>query len=98
MVNLPRTGPAKMGHLESRTMGLVGATLACVPGLSPFFVVGIPCGIWSLRPLNDIEVQTAFQVAQAAKRQFTLNPPLPAGLVNARQFVPCLPFAWIDLG
>ncbi len=41
-------GAAKMGHLESRKMGLVGATLACVPGLSPFLLLGIPFGVWSL--------------------------------------------------
>lgn len=54
-------GGAKMGHLESLTMGKVGAFLACIPFLSPFYVAGIPFGIWALKLLDKPEIQAAFE-------------------------------------
>ena len=53
-------GAAKMGHLESRTMGRIGAVLACIPLVTPFGIMGIPFGIWSLVLLRDPEVAKAF--------------------------------------
>ena len=53
-------GAAKMGHLESYRAGRTAAILSCIPGLSPFGVLGIPFGIWSIRLLNDPAVQAAF--------------------------------------
>ncbi|MBM3966554.1 MAG: hypothetical protein FJ308_16040 [Planctomycetes bacterium] len=41
-------GGAKMAFLESLLWARLGAVLACIPFLSPFIVLGIPFGIWSL--------------------------------------------------
>lgn len=53
-------GAAKMAHLESRRMAFIGASLSCIPGISPFFVLGIPFGIWALVRLREPEVHAAF--------------------------------------
>ena len=53
-------GAAKMGHLESYSAGRTAAVLSCIPGLTPFGLLGIPFGIWSIRLLNDPKVQAAF--------------------------------------
>ena len=53
-------GAAKMGHLESRTMGRIGAVLACIPLVTPFGIMGIPFGIWSLVLLRNPKVAEAF--------------------------------------
>ena len=54
-------GAAKMGFLESYNLGRMAAILACVPMVSPFVIVGIPFGVWSLRLLSEPEIQHAFQ-------------------------------------
>ena len=61
-------GAAKMGFLESYSMGRVAAILACIPLVSPFMIIGIPFGIWSLRLLADPEIIQAFQVADGRRK------------------------------
>ena len=51
---------AKMGHLKSFRMARIGAILSCVPGLTPFFVLGIPFGVWSLTLLRDGTIRSQF--------------------------------------
>ncbi len=53
-------GSAKMGHLESYKLGRFAGILACIPMVSPFIILGIPFGIWSLRLLGRDEIKTAF--------------------------------------
>lgn len=54
-------GGAKMAFMESYSLARLGAVLACVPIISPFFVWGIPFGVWALVVLNDPKVQAGFQ-------------------------------------
>ena len=54
-------GAAKMGFLKSHTMARLAAILACVPFVSPFVILGIPFGIWSLKLLADPMIKHAFQ-------------------------------------
>ncbi|GAB5405685.1 MAG: hypothetical protein Aurels2KO_39160 [Aureliella sp.] len=61
-------GAAKMGHLESLTLARVGATLACIPVITPFFLVGIPFGIWALRLLAEPAIKSAFDASTSANR------------------------------
>lgn len=61
-------GAAKMGFLESRRLGLVGAWLACIPFATPFLIVGIPFGIWSLRLMQAPDVQAAFETVAKERR------------------------------
>ncbi len=56
-------GAAKIGFLESYAMGRFAAILACIPFVSPFMIIGIPFGIWSLRLLAEPEIIQAFQTA-----------------------------------
>ena len=56
-------GAAKMGFLESYTMARTAAILACIPFVTPFMIIGIPFGIWSLRLLAEPEIVQAFQTA-----------------------------------
>jgi hypothetical protein len=42
-------------------MGRMAAILACIPMVSPFVIVGIPFGVWSLRLLSEPEIKQAFQ-------------------------------------
>ncbi len=56
-------GAAKMGFLESYATGRFAAILACIPFVSPFMIIGIPFGIWSLRLLAEPEIIQAFQTA-----------------------------------
>jgi hypothetical protein len=53
-------GAAKMGHLESYRAAKTAAVLSCIPGLTPFGLLGIPFGIWSLRLLSEPAVKAAF--------------------------------------
>lgn len=53
-------GAAKLGFLESHRLARLGSLLACVPFVTPFIIVGIPFGIWSLRLLADPSVRQAF--------------------------------------
>jgi len=53
-------GGAKMGFLESLAMARLGAILACIPFATPFIILGLPFGIWSLRLLSDPIVQASF--------------------------------------
>ena len=54
-------GAAKMGHLESLRMAHISAILSCIPAVSPFYVIGIPFGIWSLILLGNPKIQAAFE-------------------------------------
>ena len=56
-------GAAKMGFLESYTMGRAAAIIACIPFATPFVFVGIPFGIWSLKLLADPAIIRAFHTA-----------------------------------
>ncbi len=60
-LSLIAVGAAKMGHLESLSLARVSAILSCVPILSPFLLLGIPFGIWSLKLLANPEIRCAFQ-------------------------------------
>lgn len=57
-------GGAKMGFLESSLLAKIGAYLACIPFISPFVVLGIPFGIWSLWLLRQPEIRTAFDLKE----------------------------------
>lgn len=54
-------GAARMGHLKSYRLAWVAAILSCVPGVSPFFFLGIPFGIWSIVLLRDAKIRSAFR-------------------------------------
>jgi hypothetical protein len=60
MLIIIAVGAAKMGYLESLLMARIGAFLACLPFVSPFIILGIPFGIWSLKLLSETAVQDAF--------------------------------------
>ncbi|TWU32666.1 hypothetical protein Q31b_58240 [Novipirellula aureliae] len=53
-------GAAKLGFLESYRLARLGSMLACIPFITPFMLIGIPFGIWSLRLLSDPLVRDAF--------------------------------------
>lgn len=53
-------GAAQLGHLKSRRWARAGAILACVPMLTPFVVLGIPFGIWSLMLLGDEKIEVVW--------------------------------------
>lgn len=53
-------GAAKLGFLESHSFARLGSSLACIPFITPFMIIGIPFGIWSLRLLADPSVRDAF--------------------------------------
>jgi hypothetical protein len=59
-------GAAKLGFLESYSWARLGSILACVPVVTPFLIVGIPFGIWSLILLADPEVRNAFPDRKSA--------------------------------
>jgi hypothetical protein len=58
---LQSIGAAKMGHLESRNLGMFAAVTACIPFASPLFVWGIPFGIWAWRLMLIPDIQRAFE-------------------------------------
>ncbi len=60
-------GAAKMGFLESYTLGRLAGFLACVPFITPFIIIGIPFGIWALRLLSDPMIESAFRSVADAK-------------------------------
>lgn len=51
----------RMRKLDSYAMAMTGSILACIPCLSPCFVLGIPFGIWALVVINQQDVRDAFQ-------------------------------------
>jgi len=53
-------GAAKLGFLESHRLARLGSLLACIPFITPFMIIGIPFGIWSLRLLADPVVRDTF--------------------------------------
>lgn len=59
-------GAAKLGHLESYRFGRFAALCSCIPGVSPFTILGIPFAVWALRLLADPEVRGAYPDAPAA--------------------------------
>ncbi|MCY2983981.1 MAG: hypothetical protein NTY15_10115 [Planctomycetota bacterium] len=61
-------GAAKMGFLESSSMGRMAAILSCIPFVTPFVFIGIPFGIWSLRLLSDPEINRAFQTTAERRK------------------------------
>lgn len=60
-------GAAKMGFLESLLLARIAATLACIPIVTPFVLVGLPFGFWSRQLLRDPEIVRAFRAASDAK-------------------------------
>lgn len=53
-------GGAQLGYLKSRRWARVGVLLACVPMLTPFLILGVPFGIWSLMLLGDERIEAAW--------------------------------------
>ena len=53
-------GGAKLAFLESYWFARLGALLACIPIITPFMILGLPFGVWSLRLLADPSVRSAF--------------------------------------
>ena len=62
-------GAAKMGFLESYRMGRLGACLACIPFVTPFILLGLPFGIWSLVLLRQPEITAAFDAKKMNQRK-----------------------------
>lgn len=60
-------GSIRMYRLRSYRAAQMASILACVPLLSPFFVLGIPVGFWALKRLQPRAVRAAFWSADAAK-------------------------------
>jgi len=54
-------GAVRMKKLRSAIWAKLAATVAIVPVISPFFVLGIPFGIWAYVTLYDREVREAFE-------------------------------------
>jgi hypothetical protein len=52
---------AKMGHLESYKLAVIGAVLCMLPFLTPFVILGIPFAIWSLVLLRRPDIRSAFE-------------------------------------
>jgi hypothetical protein len=61
-------GAAKMGFVESYAMARLAAILACIPIVSPFIIIGIPFGFWSLRLLAKPEIIQAFQATRHRRK------------------------------
>lgn len=55
------TGAFSMIGRGSYAWAIATACLACVPCLSPLYLVGIPIGIWALVVLRRPAVKTAFR-------------------------------------
>ncbi|WP_162273301.1 hypothetical protein [Rubripirellula obstinata] len=58
-------GSARMGHLKSYRMGWAAAILSCIPGILPFFVLGVPFGLWSIALLSKATTRSAFALSIA---------------------------------
>ena len=56
-----------MGHLKSFRMARIAAALSCIPGLTPFFILDIPFGIWSLVLLRDATIRSEFTTTLASE-------------------------------
>lgn len=50
-----------MRQLQSYQLARIGAALAIIPCLGPFYVLGIPFGIWALLILNKPGVKEMFK-------------------------------------
>lgn len=60
-------GAAQMGHLKSFRMARIAAALSCILGLTPFFILDIPFGIWSLVLLRDATIRSEFTTTLASE-------------------------------
>lgn len=58
-------GAARMGHLKSIRQSWLAAVLSCIPGVSPFFILGIPFGIWSIVLLRNDRIRNEFLPSNA---------------------------------
>lgn len=54
-------GAAKMGFLESYRLGRISSLLACIPLVTPFYLLGIPFGIWAYVLLGQPKTKAAFE-------------------------------------
>ncbi len=54
-------GAAKMGFLESYRLGRISSLLACIPLVTPFYLLGIPFGIWAYVLLGKPKIKAAFE-------------------------------------
>jgi hypothetical protein len=59
-------GAAKMGFLESYRLGRISSLLACIPFVSPFYLLGIPFGIWAYVLLGKPKIKAAFEQQRMA--------------------------------
>ncbi len=50
-----------MLRLRNRPFAYTGATLACIPFLSPFVLLGIPFGVWAMLCMETTVVMKAFK-------------------------------------
>ncbi len=64
-------GAAQMGAMKSLTWSYIGAILACLPVISPFSILGIPFGLWSLALLRDPQIRARFEAARELRDQLT---------------------------
>ncbi|WP_417750255.1 hypothetical protein [Rosistilla oblonga] len=54
-----------MGGIQMRSMGSyrlahIGALTCCIPCMSPFWILGMPFGVWTVRILSQPESKVAF--------------------------------------
>jgi hypothetical protein len=61
-------GSVGMMRLRGRSLSVLGCFLACLPGVGPCFIVGIPFGIWGLLVLNDKNVRAAYERENDGRR------------------------------
>ena len=54
-------GAQQMRTLESYSMAMAAAIIACIPCCGPCYLLGIPFGIWSIVVLTNDEVKRAFR-------------------------------------
>lgn len=54
-------GARRMKHLRKHRQAVWACYLSLIPCLGPFYILGIPFGIWGLTVLNDPRVEAAFQ-------------------------------------
>lgn len=50
----------QMRVFRSHRLAYAGAILACIPIISPFFVLAVPVGFWALRSLDDPNVRACY--------------------------------------
>lgn len=51
---------AQMRSLSSYRLAYIGALTCCIPCMSPFWLLGIPFGVWALRILSEPLSKAAF--------------------------------------